>query len=213
MEWFHTSMGRRLEQWEPINIHLMFEGMVGVEYLGEIATLDTISYSELTLEKFFCLKPDVRPSRIDFQSKVYGPAYGDFSIIVDGKKTVMFLSDAFPPYRNLINWLQEVDNSRIPVRVELEEEGPSTFLEAHPTGDKNSILFLYGEIFGNTLYIQTVVNRINFVQGFRKELARFIINALDTNKYDIMINSSLKSIYDEVFNSKRLFSSATTKQK
>ena len=194
MEWFHSDLRNDFGAWELVRIHLLFEAPEGVAALDMFRGHGEMKRPEIALDKFFQLKPGLEPSQAHFTSSVHNFGFGDFTIRIGHTERTLFLSDAYPPYEYLIRWLQEMECGNLPVRIEMEEEGPTTYLEAHPTGDDNLVLFVHGDKYAETVFIQNIVDRLQFVNNFREELAGFIKEAFDENKWDEPLYSHEKNL-------------------
>lgn len=111
--------------------------------------------------------------------------WANMELSLDVSERVISLSNVYPPFEPLIEWLKLVDQGNLPIQLEIDEEGLETCLIAYPTDSSERLYFTVSDKYDVTkVSIQAIINRWELVRIFRDELRRFFAEDFDAEEWE-----------------------------
>lgn len=109
--------------------------------------------------------------------------WADLFFDYQGKFYNIALSDVFDPFQDLVHWVDDIAQNRLPATLEIDEEGHSAELSA--TLIKNDeINFSVKSVNYDEQYFAISINRQTLVRAFQIEIKRFFSQEFDPLHWD-----------------------------
>lgn len=184
-EWFNEALGDMRWDIELPTPMLIFANTSGLADFSDSEARSRLVTPGLAFSTFFNVRPDVlkQPIKVKINMETYG--WANMVITSGVSERIIDLSNVFPPFEQILEWVKLVDNRTLPVQVEIDEEGINTCLSAYPTDSVENLFFVVHEKYDETnVSIQCIVNRDELVAAFRNELRRFFQEDFDGEHWD-----------------------------
>jgi hypothetical protein len=184
MEWFYERVGATFNSWQLCNVSLMFDRATDlVPDFG--STRDEIATPDLKLGRFFRIAPGVPDLevKVSLQMGLYG--WAGLAISVGANEVRVRLSDVYPPFELMFQWVQMVARGDVPAEFEIDEEGTDKRLCALGTDDPDRIWFRVINPYDGMkkVFAEGIVNRRQLVEAFEEELVRFFRSDFDPRHF------------------------------
>lgn len=109
--------------------------------------------------------------------------WADLYFDYQGKYYNIALSDVFDPFKDLVHWVDDIAQNRLPVIIEINEEGHTAQLSA--TLIKNDdIEFVVKSVNFDEQFFTITINQQALVRAFQIEIKRFFSQDFDPNHWD-----------------------------
>ncbi|TLM67393.1 MAG: hypothetical protein FDZ69_04675 [Deltaproteobacteria bacterium] len=175
LEWYYERMDARSWGWDHCTPCLVFEG---TSSLGNWHfTRDGLERPHFGLDRLFQINPTVEDEPATVRLEMENRWDWIYLHLGVGSQTLdAVLSNSFPPVELLIEWLKSIGRGDLPVRFQIEEEGPEKKFEAYATDDPDRILLRILNAYCDEqegVFIEAIVNRRQFVDAFRIAMREF----------------------------------------
>jgi len=182
MEWFYKRIPCRSWGWEFCYPYFVYDQTC---YLGAFRfSRDMLVKPTLDLDKFFIIAPHIEnlPLKLEFSMSVYG--WIDLCLTTGLQTAYISLSDAFSPFKELMEWLKMIDRGDVPISFNIDEEGTDKKMLAYGTDDPRRIFFRVIEPYDQkTVFFEGIFDRKEFVSVFKKALRKFFTESFDSEKW------------------------------
>lgn len=200
MEWFYERIESFHWGWEYCYPFFVYDQTC---YLGAFrSSRDILERPSLDLGKFFLVAPHIINNFLNVKFTM--GCYGWVKLIMasDAQTANISLSNVFPPFKELVEWLKMIDRGDIPVGVSIDEEGTDKAMYVYKTNDTRRILFRVIDPYDSEkVFLEDIFDRKKFVLEFRNALKEFFTNDFDLEKWDKLDHSDSEnpvSIKDQI---------------
>ncbi len=117
---------------------------------------------------------------VEFEQDKSNPTWISLSIKSQGKIYKIDISSVFPPFNNLINFLNDIQKKKLS-NLKIDEEGKIVeFIAKNLSKDSSYFHFVLRDALGNKeVYIEENYRRREFVKEFVAKLKDFLDNKFD----------------------------------
>lgn len=184
-EWFNEVLGDKRWGISLPSPSLIFDNASALADYADTATRSQLVIPGLNPAAFFSIRPDVVDQSLNVKINMETSGWANMELSLGLSDRVIYLSNVYPPFEPLIEWLKLIDQGNLPVQIEIDEEGIETCLTAYPTESHERLYFTVSDKYDVTkVSIQAIINRIDLVNTFRDELRRFFAEDFDAEEWD-----------------------------
>jgi len=183
LEWFYEGAESNDSSWDHCFPFLVFNNTC---VLGDILFgWDDTVVPDMNVSNLFQIKDDAKdmPISIRFEMGEYGWAYMYLSI--GNREVKTWLSNVFPPFNTMVEWIKRVERGEMPLQFEIDEEGDKARIAVFDTNEQNRVLLRIGHPYRedeNTL--EGIVRRQQLVGMFRHAIYNFFLNEFNSEHWD-----------------------------
>lgn len=109
--------------------------------------------------------------------------WADLYFDYQGKYYTISLSEVFDPFENLVHWIDDIAQNRLPAMIKIDEEAQLTELSANLIANDDIQFAIKDAIYGEQ-YFAITINRQALVRAFQIEIKRFFNQDFDPTHWD-----------------------------
>ena len=188
MEWLYERIESSHWGWEYCHPFFVYDETC---YLGAFcSSRDTLEKPSLDLGKFFSIAPHIQDGSLKIKLTMAGYGWVNLTLKSDTQTANVSLSDVFPPFKELVEWLKMIDRGDISVGVSIDEEGTDKAMYVYKTDDARRLLFRVIDPYDSEkVFLEGIFDRKRFVFEFRNALKEFFTNDFDPERWDRLDHS------------------------
>ena len=183
LEWFYSGAMSLNGSWDHLNPFLVFDRTGFLENRWSSHT-DVVNVSA-NFEKYFTIKPEVENQNVSVRLEMGEYGWASLHITIESSSVEIALSNVFPPFETMLEWIKRVSGNDIPSYFDIDEEGHEKRLAVFSTDDPERVLFRVIEPYDNEeVFVEGIVSRLELVTAFRNELLRFFWTEFNPKHWD-----------------------------
>lgn len=185
MEWYHGLGYRWGTPWEPFTPYFVTDGTEPLtSYLLEARARDGVNIPQEFLATWFTIRNDVRDSHFGVRLEMGRHGWVFLHLEVGSSSLKIDMSEVFDPLEVFVAWCQLIDEGDVPVEMEVDEEGTDKVLTVLNTDDPERVLFRVKDLYGQEIFLESVVSRPTMASTLKQEVYRFFTQEFDTKHWD-----------------------------
>jgi len=183
LQWMYD--GKTDLPWSHPSLFLVTDGVRSVrKWWRDYWITRQVITPELRLSDWFRVRDDLSDQSMTVTLSQEDHGWARLEVTLGDQGIEIDLSNVYPPFETMIEWMKRIDAEAEATAFEIEEEGPVKRLEVLTTDDSRRLLFLVSDSFLETIYIQGIVNRNQMVKSFKTAIFRFFRDEFSAERWD-----------------------------
>ncbi len=178
LEWFYRKISPDHWGWRHCYPRLVFD-QTGL--LGNFWTSHTeIIKPSVDLGNYFTIQTHISNQHVFVRLEMRKYGWSCLHVTIGDRKVSIKLSQVFPPFETMLEWIKRVSGGDLPAQFDIDEEGTEKRLVALCTDDPGRVFFrIITPYDSEDVCAEGIVSRAELTNSFKSELLRFFETEFD----------------------------------